>query len=45
MVRNILDKLTSEIQVMEANPHLYTRAAVEAKRLEFAQLVESLMND
>jgi hypothetical protein len=44
-MRNILDKLTSEIQVMEANPHLYTRQALEAKRLEFAQLVESLMND
>jgi hypothetical protein len=29
MVRNILDKLTSEIQVMEANPHLYTRAALK----------------
>lgn len=45
MVRNILDKLTSEIEVMEANPHIYTRQALEAKRLEFAQLVESLMND
>ena len=42
---NILDKVRSELEVMEANPHIYTRQAIEAKRLEFCQLVESLLRD
>lgn len=44
-MRNILDKLRSELELMEANPHIYTPAMIAAKRLEFQQLVESLMRD
>lgn len=44
-IRAELDRLAGELEVMRANPHVYTRAAVKAKELEYATLVELCLWD